>query len=694
MRRTDVPLAAVFVALVLALAEAPPDARGEEGLWPLDAVPLDAVEKAYGFKPGKEQLDRMRASSLRLGGGCSASFVSSQGLAQTSHRCAAKCIDNLSSKEKNYLADGFYAREFADELQCSGMEADQLLETADVTERMIRTIEGKDGAAFAEAERAERTAIVGECAKGDADVRCDVVPLYPGAVYKLYKYRRHRDVRLVFAPEQSVAFFGGNLDSFEFPRYNFDVAYLRLYTEGRPLDTDNAYLPYARMDARPGDPTLAVGHPEATHRLSTLAELNELRDRILPARLVGLAHWRGVLSGFAARGAEEDRISAWRRAATETALKAMEGRRAALIDPVIMAVNARREEELRQKVEADPELKARCADAWENIRKTLELSRDLRDRYAYLERGEGFNSHLFRSAKALARNAAEALKPDEARLEDYTDARFPAIREALLAPVPIHPELEKLQLAFSLTRLREAFGPDDPFVRKILAGKTPDHLAAELVDGSALGDVAVRLQLLQGGQAAIEASTDPMIVFARALDGDMRAVRRDYEERVAAPLARNSGAIAWARLKIEGAALYPDATSTLRLSFGVVKGYRWMGAEVAPDVTLGAVFERATGVEPFVLPQSWLIAEPQLHKDQVVNFITTNDGAGRNSGAAVINKAGETVGVVSDSAARFLGATFFYDGDADRTVAVSVGALREALIRIYHTDRIVEELAK
>jgi hypothetical protein len=688
------PKLTLFVIAALALTAAPRGARAEEGMWTLDNFPSGQVEKLYGFKPDKPWLDHVRLSSLRLARGCSASFVSRRGLVQTNHHCAEACLEDLSSKGKNYLADGFYAREFADEVKCPAVEANQLVSITDVTERMHKALEGKDGAAFSKAGRAEKAAIARECSGGDANIRCDVVSLYDGGVYKLYKYRRYQDVRLVMAPEQRAAFFGGDPDNFEFPRYDLDVSYLRVYVDGKPLDTEKNYFPYAKADVQPGDLTFTSGHPGATDRQTTVAELEEERDILLPSKLFRLAEFRGLLTEFGARGVEEARISRGVLFGVENSFKALKGRFAALVDPAIIKARSASEAELRARVDADPAMKARYGGAWDGIRAVLAGFRDWRDRFDYIEGGQAFSSRLFRHAKTLVRRAAEAQKPDGQRLEEYTEANFPMIRQSLLAPAPVYPELEKLQLTFSLTKLREVLGPDDPFVRKVLGRKSPAQLAAELVDGSTLADPAARARLLEGGQTAIDASTDAMIAFVRNLDPDMRAMRKDYEDRVKAPLTKHSSRIARARFKVYGSSVYPDATFSLRISYGSVKGYKEKGREIYPITRIGGAFERATGADPFALPESWLAARGALNLEQPLNFATTNDIIGGNSGSPVIDRAGEVVGLIFDGNIQSLGGDFGYDGEVNRAVAVNVGALREALIKIYHADRIVEELAK
>ena len=684
---------AILAALMLPAALMAP-ASADEGMWTTNNFPADKVAQAYGFKPDQAWLDHVRLSSLRLARGCSASFVSPEGLVQTNHHCAQGCIAQLSTATNDLVAAGFYAKERKDEVKCPDIEANQLIAITDVTDRVGRATANKDGQALVDAKKAIEATIARECSGDDVNLRCDVVELYHGGVYNLYKYRRYQDVRLVFAPELAIAFFGGDPDNFEFPRYDLDVTYLRVYAGDAPLDSSANYFHYAKVDAQAGDLTFTSGHPGATNRLDTVAELEFRRDVTLPRDIFYSSELRGILTEFSTKGVEQARIATGLLFGIENSLKARKGQFAALVDPAIIKARAAAEQALRAKVAADPQLQAQYGKAWDNIRAALDRYRELRDRYVFTEGGQGFRSRLFGFAKTLVRHAAEAAKPDEARLREFTNANFPIQRQAMVASTPVYPELEKLTLTFSLTKLREALGPDDPFVKKVLGDKSPAKLAAELVDGTGLADVDFRRRLLDADPAAIAASNDPMIAFARNIDPDLRAVRQRYENDVAAQLTKYSGQIANAMFKIHGTSTYPDATFTLRISYGTVKGYRENGREIDPITRIGGAFERATGSDPFRLPDSWIAARAALDPAQPFNFATTNDIIGGNSGSPVLNKAGEVVGLIFDGNIQSLGGDFGFDPAVNRAVAVNVGALREALAKVYHADRVVDELSK
>ncbi len=692
MRRSTAPLAAPLVVLLSVLTLAA--ASADEGMWTFDAFPAERVEKAYGFAPDRAWLDHVRLSSVRLARGCSASFVSPLGLVQTNHHCAQGCIQQLSTATEDLVESGFYAKTAADERKCPDVEVNQLTAISDVTARVNAATVGRDGKALIDAKRAVEATIARECSGGDVNVRCDVVELYHGGIYNLYRYRRYQDVRLVFAPEMRIAFFGGDPDNFEFPRYDLDVTYLRVYADDRPLDTSANFLRYAKRDVRPGDLTFTSGHPGRTNRLDTVAALAFQRDVTLPRGIFQDSELRGILTEFSATGAEPARIAKGMLFGIENSLKARKGQFAALVDPAIITARAASEAALRRKVDADPQLREQYGPAWDNVRAALDRFRGMRDHYVFTEGGQAFRSRLFGFAKTLVRHSAEAKKPDEARLREFTDENFRGQRQTLTSRAPLYPQLEKLTLTFSLTKLRETLGPDDPFVRKVLGGKAPARLAAELVDGTKLADVALRRSLIDADETAIAASDDPMIALVRLIDPDLRTIRRTYEDDVQAELTKNSEQIAHAMFAINGTSTYPDATFTLRLSFGTVKGYRQDGRDIAPITTLGGAFERATGADPFRLPDSWIAARGALDLAVPFNLATTNDIIGGNSGSPVINRDAEMVGLIFDGNIQSLGGDYGFDPAQNRAVAVAVGALREALATVYHADRIVEELTR
>jgi hypothetical protein len=660
------------------------------GLWLLNNFPSERVQREHGFQPSKEWLENVRLASVRLAQGCSGSFVSPSGLIMTNHHCAHHCIEQISSAKKDYDANGFYAAAEKDEVKCPDMEVNQLVDITDVTQRMSVATKELSGKEYNSAQKGEMSKIEKECATGD-DVRCDVVSLYHGGMYQLYKYRRYQDVRLVMSPEFAIAFFGGDPDNFMFPRYDLDVSFVRVYQNGKPAST-NHYFPWSTSGAKEGDLTFVSGHPGRTSRNLTMAELEYARDHQLPGRLLRLTEARGALYQFQQRGPEQKRMSTATLFYVENGIKALKGRRDALVDPAVWQSKVGEEKALRARVDSDPELKAMCGGAWETIAAAQAQLVPMRKPYTYLEYGAGFWSDQFTIARNLVRATQELTVPNEKRLREFVDSQMPAVKQQLFSTAPIYEEFEILTLTLSLTQMREELGADHPVVRKVLGKLSPQELAAALVKGSKLRDLKVRKALFDGGKAAVDASTDPMIDLARKIDVESRELRTRYEEQVEGPVNKSSELIARARFKVFGTSVYPDATFTLRLSYGVVKGWNEGGHDVKPHTTFGGAFERATGKSPFALPKTWLTAKDKLNLSTPFDFVTTNDIIGGNSGSPVINKEGQVVGLIFDGNIHSLGGDYAFDPGKNRAVAVSSEGLIEALDKVYGASRIRDEL--
>ncbi|MEE3623262.1 S46 family peptidase [Nitrospirillum sp. BR 11752] len=689
------PLSALAAAALAGLLLAPTVAGADEGMWTFNNFPSAKVKQAYGFSPDPKWLERVQLASVRLARGCSGAFVSASGLVQTNHHCARACIQQVSTAEHNHIKDGFTAAELKDEAKCPDMEVNQLVQITDVTQRVNAATAGKEGDAFSAALKEVQAAIQKECTGGADDTRCDVVELYHGGAYNLYKYHRYQDVRLVFAPEEDIAFFGGDPDNFEFPRYDLDVSYVRVYDkDGKPLNTKANYFPYASHDANEGDLVFTSGNPGRTERLDTVAELEYDRDHALPDRLLYLAELRGILLQFTSQGEENGRIARTKLFTLENSYKALYGGLQTLVDPALIAAKRKDEAELKAIIDADPALKQQYGDPWAAIAKSVEHFAIVATRYDVLEGGRSFTqSDMFTFARNLVRAASERTLPDGKRLREYTDANFPFIRQRLLSNSPVYPELERVLMRMQLVYMQRQLGPDDPLVKKVFGSRSAEQIADDLVKGSTLGDPAERKRLLEGGQAALDASTDPMIKFAKLVDADALAARRDVEANVAAVQQKNAGYIAQAMFKVHGTSIYPDATFSPRVSYGAVKGYEQNGQHVAPFTTMGGTFGRATGAFPFALPESWLKAKDAINPSQKFDAVSTNDIIGGNSGSPVINKDAEVVGLIFDGNIQSLGGDYGYDGSVNRAVWVTVGALKEALAKVYHANRLAKELA-
>ncbi|QSQ11123.1 S46 family peptidase [Myxococcus landrumensis] len=675
--------------LALGLLMALP-AVADEGMWTYDAFPVETVSKAHGFTPTQAWLDKVRLGSVRLAGGCSASFVSPEGLVMTNHHCIRGCIEDLSSPKEDLLAKGFLARTPAQERRCPKVEANQLVKMTDVTERMNKATKGLTGPAFNTALKREMSAVESECVTS-TDVRCDVVTLFNGGKYHLYEYRRFQDVRLVFAPEFSMAAFGGDPDNFNFPRFGYDVAFMRVWKDDAPAKSPD-YLPWAKEGAKEGDLVFVSGHPGGTDRKVTVAELESHRDVYLPYMVMMLSETRGMLKSFAASSPERYRVTRAKLRAVENGLKSLRGRHQALADPALFARKRQEEAELRQRVEAHADLKAATAGAWDETAKALDEYRRLMPEYRMKEAGDAFSSELYSIARHLVRAAEELPKPNATRLREYTDAQVPSLRQQLLRSAPIAKDLDETLLAFGLGRLRETLGADDPFVREVLGSESPEDLARALVRGTKLGDVKTRQALLEGGKAAVEASKDPMLLFARKVDAQARAVRNRYEDTVEAVLRRNGERLAKARLAVYGTSGYPDATFTLRLNAGQVKGWEENGRPVAALTTFGGAYARHTGKDPFKLPDSWLKARGKVPDSTPLDVATTNDIIGGNSGSPMVDRDGRVVGLVFDGNLHSLGGRYAYVPETNRSVAVHGDGLLAALEHVYGAGHVVREL--
>ena len=680
---------AIISATALAVCAS---AYAGEGMWTPDNLPAKELQSKYKFTPTKQWIEHTQKAALRLAGGCSGSFVSSTGLVLTNHHCVNSCVMQLSTAEKDFIAAGFYAKEQNDEIKCPEIELNRLDTITDVTQRVKQAVDGKSGEDYSKAEKSVKAAIEKECAGNDAEgTRCDVVNLYHGGVYDVYKYHRYQDVRLVFAPEFAMAFFGGDPDNFNFPRYDLDMGVLRAYENGKPAKVAD-FFPFSKNGADDGEMTIVVGNPGGTDRQLTIAELETARDLDTPHALMRLAEMRGVIERYREEGKENARVAESDIFGIENSFKAFKGRQEALLDPEVFNFKRKQEAELRDYVNADAARKAKYGAAWDNIARAEAIYRNLELPYQYEEGRGSFFTKYFTIARALVRGAEERKKPNGERLREFTDSRLPSLTQQLFSTAPIYPEYEKVKLGLSLTKMREWLGTDNAFVRKVLGNESPQQLADRLISGTKLADVAARKALWEGGADAIAKSDDPFIVLARTIDPDARAIRKRLENEVESVIDKNSELIAAARFEKYGTSVYPDATFTQRFSFGEVKGWDEKGVFVKPFTDIAGTFAHATGAEPFALPKSWLDAKSALNMQQRMNFVTTNDIIGGNSGSPMINRNGEIVGLVFDGNIESLGGDFWFDERVNRTVSVHSGAIIEALHKVYKADRLAKEI--
>ncbi len=683
----------VMIAALAALAALP--AAADEGMWTFDNPPRDAIRQQYGLTLDSAWLDRVRLGTVRLDSGCTGSFISGEGLVLTNHHCAEDCIAQNSSEGNDLVANGFHAASRETELRCEEDSISVLVATEDVTARVAAALAGVAPAGIVEARRAALTKLEQACeeeskkSKGGA-LKCERVSLYQGGQYWLYKYRRYEDVRLVFAPERDIAAFGGDPDNFQFPRWSLDFSMMRVWDGDKPAQTPN-HLRFAWGGAQPGEPVLVSGHPGNTDRLLTAAQLEVQRDTFMPFWLMRFSELRGRMIQYSKTGEEARRTAEAYLNSVENSIKVRRKQFDALLDDALLENAKAKEAALQKAVAAKPGL-SDAADAWERIAAAQAAWRNILVPYTFLEGGAAFNSQLFAHARTLVRAAAEREKPNETRLPEFTEARLPAVVQNLKADAPIYPEFEILRLSFSLERMREWLGPDDPVVRQVFGKDSPDTLAERLVRQSTLGNAAARTALFDGGQAAIAASEDPMIRLAASVDPAARALRKTFETEVEGPVAQGQEAIARARFAEYGTSIYPDATFTLRLSYGAMQGWTEKGEDVRPWTELSRAFERATGEPPFRIPDSWMAVKDRLDMSTRANFTTNNDIVGGNSGSPMLNAAGEIVGLAFDGNIHSISGSYWFDERINRTIGVHPAFIRTALEKVYGANALLEEI--
>ncbi|GAA0648769.1 S46 family peptidase [Brevundimonas lenta] len=671
-------IAAVFGALVMTAA--PTAAKADEGMWTFDNFPIQTVNQKYGTHIDQAWLDRVRNASVRIQG-CSASFVSPEGLILTNWHCVVGCAQELSTPDQDFVKNGFTAATREEERRCPGQTAEVLTEIVDVTDRVLAAGEGLEGAAFNAARTAEINKIQTEACAGDPKFNCQVISFYRGGRYSLYKFRKFDDVRLVFAPENQAAFFGGDPDNFNFPRYALDAGFLRAYEDGKPVESPN-FLKWNPNAPAEGDVTFVSGNPGTTQRLLTMSQLERLRDQQLPVTLIQNSELRGRLLEYSLTGDEAKRVSFDPVFGLENSFKVYYGQQGALTDPAFMARKREEENELRARVAADPALVQKIGDPWADLERVQATARDLYLPYRQLEQSAGGGSQLYAYARAIVRASKNTA---------MTDAQRAQLTTALTTETPIYADMEEIRMRYWLSKTREYLTVDNPEVKAMLGRESPEALADRLITGTKLADPAFRAQALTMTTAQL-AEADPLLAFVIANDDAAKAIGDRWAAAVNAPTARAAEKVAQARFAVYGTNLYPDATFSLRLSYGQVGGWTYRGVTVPAFTYMGGLYERATGSEPFNLAQAFADNESRVNKDVVYDFSSTNDIIGGNSGSPVINAQGEVIGAAFDGNIHSLGGSFGYDGELNRTVTVSTAAITEALRNVYPNPRILEEL--
>jgi len=680
----------VFFALAALLFALVPLLRAEEGMWTFDNPPLKQLAAKYHFQPTQAWLDHLRLSSVRLNDGGSGSFVSSDGLLLTNHHVARGQLQKNSTADHDYVRDGFYAATPDQEMKSPDLSVDVLVGMQEVTARVQGAAKGVSDSAQAEKARDAEIAAIEKESKDKTGLRSDVVTLYNGGEYWLYQYKEYTDVRIVFAPEQQAAFFGGDPDNFTYPRYDFDMALFRVYDNGKPLHTEN-YLKWSAKGAAPGELVFVSGHPGSTERQDTMAQLLLERDQREPAMIDYLQRRIAAEQDFAKQGPEQARLVGTNIFLLQNSLKVYLGRAEALSDKAIVAKKQAEEDDLRAKVAANPEWQKEYGSAWDEIAHAVDLAKAEAKKQVFRRT----DSQLFSIALVIVQYAVEVKKPDGDRLPQYHDAGLDSLRFQLLSPARVNPSVEKLYMTTALTLAKEKLGADDAYLQAIVQGGDIDKTVSALVDGTKLADPAFRKSLLDGGEAAVAASNDPMIVAARRVDPVWRASYEYRHDKILSVLDAAGEKLGEARFAIYGKNAYPDATFTLRLSYGTVDGYPYNGTVAPPFTTFYGLYDRSASFSnqpPFDLTPKEAAALDKLNLATPLDFVCTNDIIGGNSGSPVVNRDGELVGLIFDGDIESLAGDFVYDGSKNRAVAVHSSGIIEGLRKIYGVGALADEL--
>ena len=661
----------------------------DEGMWTFDNPPLAQLKERYGFTPTAEWLDHIRLSSVRLNDGGSGSFVSPNGLLLTNHHVARSQLEKSSTQEHDYIKDGFYAPTLESEMKAPDLEVNVLVSMENVTGRVQEALKNVSNT---QDELAARRAVIANIERESTEktgLRSDVVTLYAGGEYWLYRYKKYTDIRIVFAPEQQIAFFGGDPDNFTYPRYDLDLAFFRVYENGKPINSTN-YLKWNARGAADQDLVFVSGHPGRTQRLQTMAELIAWRDDMLPNILTMLGHRRQVLLEYSAKGPEQARQAASTIFFLENSIKALGGGYEQLQKPSLIAKKKQEEDDFKAKVLANADWKQQYGEAWGAIAAAEEKA-TTRKNLIFRQ----LDSRLYNLALNIVQYVAEVKKEDGKRLPGFHESQLDSLKIRLFSKAPVYPGLEEATLAGSLSLGLEKLGKDDPFISTALNGRSPDEVAKQLITGTKLADPTLRKQLIEGGEAAVAQSTDPLIVFARQLDPLVREHRKWTEDNVTSVVERAGEQLGKARFLVYGKSSYPDATFTLRLSYGKVAGYPMNGTKAPYKTTMFGMYDRAASfdnVGPFELPSRYKEGRSKLTLSTPLNFVTDNDIIGGNSGSPVINRNGEIVGLIFDGNIESLAGDYIYDGSVNRSVAVHTAGMTEVLKKLYPVDPLLKEL--
>jgi len=663
----------------------------DEGMWTFDNPPSKLLQEKYGFTPTPDWLDHVRLSSVRFNDGGSGSFVSPHGLTLTNHHVALGQLQKISTEQKNYVKDGFLANNHAEELRCPDLELNVLISIEDVTAKVEGAVKPGMSDASALASRKAQIAAIERESLAATGLRSDVISLYSGGEYWLYRYKKYTDIRLVFAPEQQAAFFGGDPDNFTYPRHDLDMALFRVYEDGRPLETPH-HLKWNSQGAEEGELVFVAGNPGSTSRLDTLVQVETARDVLLPLTLKRLNRYLDVLRKYSARGVEQAREATKLIFSLENDVKAYSVQLSGLQDKSLVEAKRKQEADFRARVDAKREWKEAYARAWSEI---AEAQKKYAARVNELRLASFGIMRMPSDALTIVQYVAEVKKPDGERLDGFHDSGLESLKFTLLSPAPTYPGLEQLLLEDRLTQALAELGPDHPWVKATLNGRVVHEAAREMIAGTKMGDAAFRKSLLEGGEVAVAASGDPMIVMARRVDPVKRANLKWLEDNVQSVETSAGEKIGKARFAAFGKSSYPDATFTLRLSYGTVKGYPMNGTKAPPETTYYGLYDRSVsfgGRPPYDLPPRYRERRDKIDLSTPLDFVNTCDVTGGNSGSPVINRRGEIVGLIFDGNIESLVGDYVYNEQNNRAVAVHTSAMSQALRKLYDAPFVADEL--
>lgn len=683
---------AAVISVLLAPARSSAARPADEGMWTFDNMPVKRLQEKYGFTPTQEWLDHVRLSSVRFNDGGSGSFISPDGLVLTNHHVGIGQLQKISTAERDYVVTGFYAAARADESKCPDLELNVLMSMENVTDKVMASV--KEGQTPEQALKAREAAIaqIEAASLKQTGLRSDVVSLYHGGEYWLYRYKRYTDVRMVFAPERQAAYWGGDWDNFTYPRYDLDFAIFRVYENGQPLKSEH-YLKWKSAGAADNELVFVSGNPGSTDRLRTVAELRFSRDIRYPMILDFIAKRIAILRQYAAKGPEEQRRALVSIFGLENSKKALTGEyENGLLKESLMKNKELEEKAFRDKVASDPKWAADYGSAWDTIAGVIKEQEKVSKQQFYRQL---MGSRLAAQATTITLYVKEVGKPDAERLDGYHDSQLEVVRYNLFSAAPIYPDLEEANLAGTLQMSLDQLGPDDPFLKIVLAGRAPAAVARDLISGTRLADVAYRQELVKGGEKAVLKSKDPLIALARSLEPFIRESVKWNKDNIESVLVPAQEKIGRARFAVYGKSLYPDATFTLRLSFGTVNGYPMNGTLAPYKTTLYGLYDRSLGFDKskdWALPGRFWEREKTLDLATPVNFVSSCDIIGGNSGSPVINKDAAIVGLIFDGNIESLAGRFFYDDSVNRAVAVHPAYIIEALRKLYDAGALADEI--